>query len=157
MSLEAKIQRLEAIEEIKQLKARWCDTFDAGLGVEEGVAFFADDGAIDVERFGRHEGRTALIKFFSNMPFIFLFHCLIPKIVEVADDGLSARGRFRLFESATMPGRPAGKPDTPVWVGGEYDDDFVKVRGEWKIKLMRLRLSFITPFDQGWVKKPFAD
>lgn len=157
MNVTAKIQRLESIEEIKQVKARWCDTFDAGLGVEKGVDFFTDDGAIDVERFGRHEGRAALIKFFSNMPFIFMFHCLIPKAVEVSDDGLSANGRFRLWELATKPGRAKGEPDTPVWVGGEYEDDFVKVGGEWKIKTMRLKLSFITPYDQGWVKKPFAD
>jgi hypothetical protein len=157
MDLAAKIRRLEDIEDIKQFKARWCETFDAALGVEKGVAFFADDGVVDVERYGRHQGRAALIKFFSQMPFTFMFHCLIPKVIEIGHDGLSARGQFRLWELATKPAAAAGDAATPVWVGGEYDDDFIKVGGEWKIKTMRLRLSFITPFDQGWVKKPFAD
>jgi len=123
----------------------------------DGVAFFADDGVVDVERYGSHQGRAALIKFFSQMPFTFMFHCLIPKVIEIGHDGLSARGQFRLWELATKPAAAAGDAATPVWVGGEYDDDFIKVGGEWKIKTMRLKLSFITPFDQGWVKKPFAD
>ena len=35
MSLEEKIQRLLDIEAVKQHKARWCDTIDAGLGIEK--------------------------------------------------------------------------------------------------------------------------
>ena len=157
MDLAARIQRLEDLEAIKQLKARWGETIDAGLGAAKIVAFFADDGAIEIERYGRHQGRDALLKFFGETRFSFMFHCFIPKVVEIADDGLTARGRFRLWELGTKPGARPGDAGTPVWIGGDYDDDFVKLGGEWKFKTVRLKLHFITPFDEGWVKKPFAD
>lgn len=157
MDLAARIQRLEDIEAIKQLKARWGETIDAGLGVAKIIAMFAEDASIDIERYGQHQGRAALTAFFSETRFTWMFHCFIPKVVEIADDGLSARGRWRLWELGTKPGAAPDGTGSPVWIGGDYDNDFVKIAGEWKFKTIRLKLAFITPYDQGWVKKPFAD
>jgi hypothetical protein len=156
MSLEEKIQYLLDIEAVKQHKTRWCDTIDAGLGIEKVVSFFAADGWIEAEGYGRHQGRPALTHFLSNLPLSFTFHCIIPKVVEIGADGLTAHGEFRLWEPGTLPGRGAGGP-AAVWVAGDYDDDFVKVAGEWKFKAVRLKLTFLTPYDQGWVKKRFAE
>jgi len=157
MDLAARIQRLEDIEAIRQLKARWGETIDAGLGAAKIVAMFAEDAAVDIERYGRHQGRVALTAFFSEARFTWMFHCFIPKVIEVATDGLSARGRWRLWELGTKPGSEPHDTGSAVWIGGDCDDDFVKIDGEWKFKTVRLKLAFITPYDQGWVKKPFAD
>lgn len=157
MDLAARIQRLEDIEAIKQLKARWGETIDANLGAAKIVAMFADDAVIDIERYGRHEGRVAIEKFFSQTRFTWMFHCFIPKVIEIAEDGRTARGRWRLWELGTKPRPVPNLPGEPVWIGGNYDDDFVKIDHEWKFKTIRLKLEFISPYDQGWVKKPFAD
>lgn len=157
MDLAARIQRLEDIEAIRHLKARWGETIDANLGSAKIVAMFAEDAVIDIERYGRHRGHAALEAFFSETRFTWMFHCLIPKVIEIAENGRTARGRWRLWELGTKPRSAPGDPGEPVWIGGDYDDDFVKIGGEWKFKTIRLKLAFLSPYDQGWVKKPFAD
>ena len=86
MDLAAKIRRLEDIEDIKQFKARWCETFDAALGVEKGVAFFADDGVLDVERYPADAAsgpRGAHQVFQRRCLSPSCSHCLIPKVIEI--------------------------------------------------------------------------
>jgi hypothetical protein len=46
----------------------------------------------------------------------------------------------------------------PVLIGGTYHNDAVKLpNGEWKFSHVRLRMEIMSPFYQGWVKKPFHD
>jgi hypothetical protein len=42
-------------------------------------------------------------------------------------------------------------------IGGcaRYEEEYVRINGEWKIQNLALIQNFWTPFDQGWVKKPF--
>jgi hypothetical protein len=40
-----------------------------------------------------------------------------------------------------------------VWGTARYDDQYVKVGGEWKFETVNLVPVFWTPFEQGWVKK----
>lgn len=35
---------------------------------------------------------------------------------------------------------------------GAFEDEYVKVDGEWKIKTMLVHYFYFTPFDEGWVK-----
>jgi hypothetical protein len=72
-------------------------------------------------------------------------------------DTKRGKANGRLWELGTKPKSARDEAGEPVWIGGDYDDDFVKIDGEWKFQTVRLKLAFITPFDQSWVKKPFAD
>jgi hypothetical protein len=42
-----------------------------------------------------------------------------------------------------------------VWGAAKYDDQYVKVNGEWKFRHLSVASEFWTPFDEGWAKKPF--
>ena len=67
-SLEARIGRLEAVEEIRVLKARYADVCDTGYDPERMAPFFTDDAVWDGgERFGRYEGLDAIRGFFAGV------------------------------------------------------------------------------------------
>jgi hypothetical protein len=63
--LEQRLRRLEDIEEIKKLKARYCEACDRGWDgrashdLEKIVALFTEDAVWDGGVYGRREGRSA--------------------------------------------------------------------------------------------------
>ena len=72
MTFEEKVERLSAIEDIKQLKARYCQLCDAGYDPDGIAAMFVEDGVWDGgEQFGCHIGRDAIHGFFSGVSMRF--------------------------------------------------------------------------------------
>ena len=43
-----------------------------------------------------------------------------------------------------------------MWLAARYEDEYVKVNGEWKCQHLKVFSSFMTPYEQGWVKKKFT-
>ncbi len=41
-------------------------------------------------------------------------------------------------------------------MAARYEEEYVKVGSEWKFKQLKVFPSFLTPYDQGWVKKRFV-
>ena len=62
MSLEERIQRLEDIEAIKQLKAEYCAYCDDGYNPDGIANLYTEDAVWDGGPFGRYEGRDAIRK-----------------------------------------------------------------------------------------------
>jgi hypothetical protein len=153
-ALTVRMQRFEDIEAIKQLKARYAECADRGHDL---LDLCAEDIVWDGgERFGRHAGKAALREFaVKNAKVItWTLHYMVPSMIEVAQDGLSARGSWYLWELATMPNTETGMPEA-VWIGGTYEDTFVKENGQWKFKTVTLRLDVLSPYADGWVKTRF--
>jgi hypothetical protein len=73
-------------------------------------------------------------------------------IIEVQGD--TATGQWYLLEPCTMV--TAGSQPQAVWGTARYEEEYVKVKGEWKFKTVHLMPVFWSPFDQGWVKKRFV-
>ena len=66
-SLEQRVRRLEAIDEIRQLKARYCDYCDRGYDPDGIAALYTEDGVWDGgSTFGRREGREAIRRHFQG-------------------------------------------------------------------------------------------
>ena len=154
--LAASVQRLEDIEAIKVLKHKYGRAADPTMKADEMCALYVDDTVINIERFGRYEGLQAIRAFMEQNAFAWMFHCMIPQIVEVDGDGKHGSVKSYLWELATMPGRNGGE-DVPLWCAGAYDDEVVKVDGEWKFKAVNLRLEVLSPYDKGWVKQRFVE
>ena len=118
--IEQRLARLEAIEAVRVLKARYCELCDSGYPADELAALFTEDalwdGGADL---GRHEGREAIRSFFAGMPdtLAFAIHHVTNPQIEVDDDLTSAVGRWRLLQIA----RPAGG-GASFWLAGEYHD-----------------------------------
>jgi SnoaL-like domain len=152
--LTARMQRFEDIEAIKQLKARYAECADRGQNL---LDLCTDDIVWDGgERFGRHAGKAALREFaVKNAKVItWTLHYMVPSVIDIAEDGRSARGSWYLWELATMPNNETGKSEA-VWIGGTYEDTFVKENGRWKFKTVTLRLDVLSPYADGWVKTRF--
>ena len=43
-----------------------------------------------------------------------------------------------------------------MWGSARYDEEYVRVDGEWLFKHLTLTSHFWTPFDKGWVEAQFA-
>jgi hypothetical protein len=154
--LNARLQRFEDIEAIKQLKAKYAECADRGLNL---LDFCTDDIVWDGgERFGRHVGKEAFRQFGKKNAKVITWtlHYMVPSAIEVSADGQSARGTWYLWELATMPKGDGGEAEA-VWIGGTYEDTFVKEDGSWKFKTVTLRLDVLSPYADGWVKTRFRD
>jgi hypothetical protein len=156
-SLEARIQRLEDIEEIRHLKMRYAMICDEGYNADAIVALYAEDDVSWVsDVYGTHHGREGIHAWFDNVDdeIRWAIHTMLNPIVEVAPDGQSATGSFYLFMLATMSAPGGGDPDAVIMTG-KYADEFVKVDGEWKFKKIEVNFEQVSNLDQGWVKQQF--
>jgi len=149
--LERRLRVLEDIETIKKLKARYCAYCDNNYDAEGIASLFTEDAVWDGGKFGRYEGREAIRTFFRGAPRIFPFaiHQVMNPIIEV--EGEQAKGQWYLFQPATL-----AEGNQAVWLAARYEEEYVKVGSEWKFKRLKVFPSFLTPYDQGWVKKRFV-
>jgi len=149
--LERRLRVLEDIETIKKLKARYCAYCDNNYDADGIASLFTEDAVWDGGKFGRYEGREAIRTFFRGAPRIFPFaiHQVMNPIIEV--EGEQAKGQWYLFQPATL-----AEGNQAVWLAARYEEEYVKVESEWKFKRLKVFPSFLTPYDQGWVKKRFV-
>ena len=138
-SLEQRIQTLEDIEAIKQLKARYwfaCDRRDAH-GIRD--CFSTQDILIDFGFIGQFTDLEAFIELFLSMTdkpsHIDLHHGLAPEI-EIIDPE-TAHGRWRMqFQLIET------EAEVAQFMGGYYEDRYRKHDGEWKIATTKYTLTF---------------
>ncbi len=151
-ALEARVQRLEDIEAIRNLKARYCDLCDAGLSDEKNrdalLELFVEDARVD---FGMGEGsqfsgRDGLQIFFGQFvpnSVSFCMHMVHNSVIEVSGD--TATGRW-YFEAPTTN----AITKKPQWMAGRYIEEYVRVAGAWKFSSIETQWYYIAPYDEGW-------
>ena len=150
--LERRIQVLEDIEAIKKLKHSYCAFCDDQYDADALADLFVEDAVWDGKERGRNEGREAIRSFFKNAPqrLPFAIHMVLNPIIEVNGD--RATGVWYLFQPCTY-----ADGDLAVWGSARYDEEYVRVNGEWKFQNLTLTSHFWTPFDgKGWVETKFA-
>ena len=153
--LERRLGRLEAIEAIRELKARYADVCDTGYDPVRMRPFFTDDAVWDGgPRFGRHEGIDAVCEFFAGVSSLITWalHYMIAPTIEVADDGRTATGSWYLLEPCTIA--TDNGPQAMI-ITGRYADHYRKEADGWKFSEVVLDCQTISPLDQGWARKPF--
>ena len=74
-------------------------------------------------------------------------HFQLQPIVTVADDGLTANGRWRLFLMTGVAGSGSGGN----WGEGIYENEYVKENGVWKIRKLHWYATFVAPYEGGWL------
>lgn len=139
---------LEDIEEIKKLKAKYCYYVDERR-LDDLMNLFAEEVYADFGPFGKVEGKKEnLRKWFEEVAFptfLFFVHMVQNPIIEVEKD--KAKGTWYFEVPATLKG------NIQVWIAGRYDEEYVKVGGRWLIKTLKCSFFYITPYEEGWMKR----
>jgi hypothetical protein len=149
--LQARVARLEAINEIRNVMADYTHYFDAGWpGAGQDAAkvgaLFTEDGLWG-EQIGRERIQSWCARF-GHAAKMSLHIAMNPKI-EV--DGDVASGAWNgLIPMVT----PTGEA---MWVGGRYECEFVRQASGWKISRMNFLTAFQTPYDEGFARTQFYD
>lgn len=153
--LRNRVQKLEDLEAIKQLKARYGRLADERYGksskekealAREVAELFTDDGLWDGGDVARARGREEIGRLFSNPLHVFAVHYF--KLIELSIEGDKARASWVYFMPATKSDK------TAVWQAGREDEEYVKIGGRWLISSLKMTLFFHTAFDEeGWGKK----
>ncbi len=148
--IERRLTRMEDIEAIKQLKARYCEICDDDHNPERIASVFAEDGIWESAEFGTAKGHADIRKLFQGFQKLIEFsqHNVMNPIIDVQGD--RATGEWKLLQPCTIDGRA-------VWLAGVYNDDYVRAGGKWLFKHLRVKILFLTPYEDGWVRKQFVD
>jgi len=153
--LAARIARLEAINDIRNLMADYTHYFDAGwLGAGQDAAkvasLFTEDGVWGgggSDQVGRERIERWIVKYGHTAKMS--LHIAMNSKVEV--DGDRAQGSWNgLIPIVT----PAGEA---MWVGGRYECTFLRGDDGWKFTRMNFFTAFQTPYDEGFARTQFYD
>ena len=145
MTLEERIQRLEDIEEIKQLQVHYINSliladFDACLEC------FSEGGVIDIHA-GLAKGKEAIKKLYDDE--IQYVHIGEEGLIEIHPiikvDGDKATGSWIMYVQYALPRKldpiPSilSSPDAPDWLQGFHDMEYIRENGKWKISYLKWR------------------
>jgi hypothetical protein len=148
LSLEQRISRLESIEQIRTLKAIYCEFCDRGYDPDGIAGLFTEDAVWDGGIFGRYEGKQAISQFFKGASgtLVFAAHLVMNPIISFVDDD-TATGKWRLWQPATQ--NEDGKLECKFLLAG-YEDVYVRTGGAWLHKSVKVHVNFFEPLSQGW-------
>lgn len=148
---EREIARLEAVEEIENLISAY--GFYVDKSMHDDVAdLFARDGTLEILGRGLFVGPDRIRAYMHNLgpggavEGGLFNHMVFQPVIHVAEDGQTAKARYRLF---VMFGR---YERASQWGAGVYENDFVKEDGVWKFKKLHAFQTFYTNYHEGWGK-----
>jgi len=151
--LSAEVDKLEGARAVRKLQRAFGYYVDRGLW-GEAADLFADDGAIEIGMDGVYVGKDRIREYLTRqgggregLAYGQLNeHLQLQPKVDVSDDGLSAKGRWRELAMLGHFGKDA------YWGDGIEENTYVKDGGVWKIKSLRLYVNFIAPYEGGWAR-----
>jgi ketosteroid isomerase-like protein len=145
-SLEARITRLEDLEAIKQLKARYCEICDDDHDPERITSVFTEDGVWEGKGIGRAEGHAEIRALFEGFQKAIRFsqHMTMNPIIEV--EGQMARGTWYFFGPFTME-----EGSRAMWQACRYHETYRKVNGQWLIAHLKISgPRMAADYREGW-------
>jgi hypothetical protein len=152
--LETQVRRFRDLEEIRRLQKSYGFYLEHWMA-EEIVDLFSDSPEATVSLFaGIYIGKESIRRYFNgedpNRNPEFLHQVMqLSDIIDIAEDGKTAEGRWYGFGSVAFP---AGKGVRPAAFSGIYTCEYVKEDGNWKIKKLKWNPIYMVSPAQGWVK-----
>ena len=153
LSLEQRVARLEAIEEIKQLKARYAHYLDNGYDPQGIASLFAADGEWVIE--GQAiKGREDIIRHCEKLPRVipWSLHITTTSTVTIDADGEHASCIFYVQSTQTMN---IGSEESKAYlILGVFRDKCVKIDGQWFFAEVQADIQQSALWTEGWAKSP---
>ena len=162
-ALEARVAALEDEKAIRRLHHAYGYFMDKWL-FPEIVDLFTDDVELHFLN-GVFRGRAGAERMYGYAGAgvrgprdgLLFEHLLMQDAIDVAVDGLTAKGRFHaiLFVSVHDSVK-AHYPDWPAqfWEGGIHENDYRKQAGIWKISRFNYRIAYQADYATGWAHSP---
>lgn len=148
------IQQLLDIENIKKLKARYCNYADSGKNADEFAALFAEHAILDEGDDGIFSGRENIRQMYRSVSPYFKLnqHLVFSPIIDVSGD--VATGEWRLLQLCTTE-HPEG--DRAFWACGFYKERYLRVGEQWQFEHVEARVHFCCDYAEGWAKAPWGE
>lgn len=147
-ALAERIGRLEDAAAIERLHAVY-GYYLARYQMDDLAAIFAEDGTIEIAQRGVYVGRESVRRNLDLYGEIDLHnHMQYQPVIHVADDGRTANMRSRAFSIMGEHG------DYGMWMGGVYENEFVKRDGIWKLRKDQVFNTYFVPYETGWKDAP---
>jgi len=166
-ALEKKIERLDAVNEIKKVMGRY-EAWHNSTDMWETYRLFADreDTVYNISK-STLTGYDNIESFFNRMKAEaktpeglergrgqMVEHPLTTDFIEVAGDGQTAKATW------ISPGHETIYLDgklTATWCYGKYAATFIKMNGEWKIWQLQWFRFFRSPYDKSWADQTLEE
>jgi hypothetical protein len=148
VELERRITRIEDLESIKQLKARYCEICDDDHNPDRITTIFTEDGIWEGRGIGKAKGHGEIRKLFEGFQKMMSYsqHMVMNPVIEV--DGNSAHGTWYFFGTFTFYEGNQAK-----WQAARYHEDYLKVDGDWKIQHLRVKgPGMVADYEKGWAQ-----
>lgn len=164
--LEIRVAKLEAIEAIKQLKARHIQLTDGGYPSEELTQLWTEDGtwegiSTDVdERWhgirgtGSFTGHAEIQEFWelNGQIYDWVLHMMVAPTITVNDDLVTASGKWHWL----MPcQRQVDGSSAAAWLGGFQNDTYRRVGNDWKFQTVHVVLKLMATHEDGWTAERY--
>ncbi|MFK0154713.1 nuclear transport factor 2 family protein [Streptomyces sp. NPDC090493] len=153
-----RLERLRAVQEVKNLMARYAYYHVANQhGATLELCALDTPGVRHELPFGIYEGKAGLERLYLGLlapadrePEGKLhLHTMTTPVIEVAGDLQTAKGIW--ISPGVATDRRGGEKFQAAWRCVKYGADFVQEEGRWKIWHLRMYGIFATPFDKSWV------
>lgn len=160
-TVEERLARLEAIEEIRRLKARYAHAADGkytddhvrrGQDEIDRIArvqadcFTADAVWDGGPQWGRSEGREAIFAMVSRSVWSMTMHYLLMPDIEV--NGSSATALWYQWQVGTLT-----EGNRAMIMAATTRDTYRIEDGEWRIARLEFTPKFLTPLDESWTTR----
>ena len=147
--LEHRIGLLEDFAQLENLQMRY-GYYLATLEWDRLAHLFAPDGTIEIALRGAYVGRDSVRRSLNlyGEPGVhegnLHNHMQFQPVIHVAEDGMTAQVRARAFSMMGNYGKFG------MWMGGVYENQFVKENGLWKFKHDQVFNTYFAQYDVGW-------
>jgi hypothetical protein len=150
-SLQARTQRIKDSNDIKRLQRIYGYYLDEALW-DELTALFTEDATVEYARDGLYRGKERIREYLYALgggqqglsEGQLNEHFQLMPVITLADDGMSANGRWRaIILNGTYR-------EAALWGEGPYENEYVKEDGVWKISKVRWYQTIMVPYEGAW-------
>lgn len=115
---------------------------------EDAAALFAHDATLEIAGRGVFSGQDSIRTYLlsrGELTYGKLYnHMQLQPVIHVAEDGRTAKARWRSFMQVGHLGAEAR------WGEATYNNEYVKEDGVWKINKLHSFITFYVEYEQGW-------
>ncbi|HZF29377.1 MAG TPA: nuclear transport factor 2 family protein [Gammaproteobacteria bacterium] len=149
-ALDKRVGLLEDVTQLERLNSIY-GYYLAHIAWDDLTGIFSPTGTIEIAMRGVYAGPTSIrrnLDLYAKVtddPFGFVHnHMQLQPVIDVAPDGQSAKLRSRALSIMGLRDRYS------QWMGGVYENEYVKENGVWKIKHDQVFNTYFVPYTVGW-------